>query len=121
MANLWRFALIGQYWFMLAVYVVAGTAKQPQQVVGDYNDLLMHFVGYLVAGISISIAYPRSSWWARAIALWLFSTGIEVIQYFLPWRSFDLWDMLANTAGLIGGLVLALLLKMLVQRFKPIG
>lgn len=31
----------------------------------------------------------------------LFGIGIEVLQSFHPLRHFDVWDMLANTAGVV--------------------
>ncbi|MDO3388274.1 VanZ family protein [Gilvimarinus sp. SDUM040013] len=115
---MWTLCKQGQFWALLAIYLLLGTAQQPQQVVGDYNDLLMHFLGYLVAGISISIAYPKQSVYARLMWLWLFSTGVEIIQYFLPWRSFDLWDMLANTSGIVLGLVIFSCACLIVRRNK---
>lgn len=113
-----RLCLRYQYWALLNLYLLLGTARQPQQVVGDYNDLLMHFLGYVVAGLSVNLAYPHRPQYQQALHLWLFSTAVEVIQYFLPWRSFDLWDMLANTAGIVLGLTLAASLQALYRHFR---
>ncbi len=102
--KLWRPACHGQFLALLVVYTLLGLASAPQETVGDYNDKLMHFTGYLVAGLSISMAWPRSLWWHRALFLLAYSTAIECLQYFLPTRSFSLMDILANTAGLLLGL-----------------
>ncbi|WP_020210253.1 VanZ family protein [Gilvimarinus chinensis] len=101
-----RVLFIGQYLLLLALYLVMGTAKQPQQVVGDYNDVLMHFAGYLVAGVSVSIAFARQTIWLRFFQLFCFSTLVEIVQYTLPWRSFELKDIAANTVGILLGLLL---------------
>ncbi|UTF61469.1 VanZ family protein [Gilvimarinus sp. DA14] len=99
-----RVLFIGQYLLLLALYLVMGTAKQPQQVVGDYNDVLMHFAGYAVAGVSVSIAFARQAIWLRFFQLFCFSTLVEIIQYTLPWRSFELKDIAANSLGILVGL-----------------
>ena len=101
-----RVLFIGQYLLLLALYLVMGTAKQPQQVVGDYNDVLMHFAGYAVAGVSVSIAFAQQTIWLRFFQLFCFSTLVEIVQYTLPWRSFELKDIVANSLGILLGLVL---------------
>lgn len=110
-----RFLLVGQYLGLLLVYVALGVARQPQQVVGDYNDLLMHFAGYVAAGVSVSLAWPNQPLWQRFAQLFGFSTAIEIVQYTLPWRSFELKDILANSSGILVGLVLWQL-AVLIQR-----
>lgn len=104
--KIWRPACHVQFLILLALYTLLGLASAPQETVGDYNDKLMHFTGYLVAGVSISMAWPRSLWWQRALFLLTYSTAIECIQYFLPTRSFSLLDIVANTAGLVLGLMI---------------
>ncbi|MCP8897790.1 VanZ family protein [Gilvimarinus xylanilyticus] len=99
-----RVLFIGQYLLLLALYLVMGTAKQPQQVVGDYNDVLMHFAGYAVAGVSVSIAFARQAIWLKFFQLFCFSTLVEIVQYTLPWRSFELKDIAANSLGILVGL-----------------
>ena len=39
-----------------------------------------------------------------ALGLIALGAGLEVVQYFLPTRSFDLADLLANTTGIAIGL-----------------
>ena len=101
----WRTLCVAQFFVMLAIYIGLGVAKNPGAVVGDFNDLLMHFSGYVVAGISIGFAFGKRSAAWRFLVLFLFSTGIECIQYTLPWRSFDLRDIAANTLGVLLGLL----------------
>jgi VanZ family protein len=52
----------------------------------------MHFVGYLIAGISISFTWPSSAYWQRALFLLLYSIAIEIGQHFLPPRTFSLLE-----------------------------
>lgn len=111
MEKLWRPACVIQFLILLGIYTLLGLASAPQETVGHYNDKLMHFTGYLVAGISISMAWPLSLWWHRALFLLTYSTAIECLQYFLPTRSFSLLDIVANTSGLLLGLVIFELFK----------
>ncbi len=113
--KLWRPVCRIQFLILLGIYTWLGLASAPQETVGDYNDKLMHFVGYLVAGFSISMAWPKSLWWRRALFLLAYSTAIECVQYFLPTRSFSLFDMVANT----GGLTLGLLIFELTKNWAP--
>ncbi|WP_339898808.1 VanZ family protein [uncultured Gilvimarinus sp.] len=112
----WRKLCIAQFFVMLTIYIGFGVAKNPGAVVGDFNDLLMHFSGYVVAGISIGFAFGKRSVAWRFLVLFLFSTGIECIQYTLPWRSFDVRDIAANTAGIVLGLLLWWLVSLIVRR-----
>ncbi len=109
--KLWRPACVVQFLALLVVFTLLGLASAPQETVGNYNDKLMHFTGYLIAGLSISLAWRRSLWSHRACFLLAYSTAIECLQYFLPTRSFSLLDIVANTAGLFLGLIIYELLK----------
>lgn len=113
--KLWRPACHTQFVVLLAIYTLLGLASAPQETVGNYNDKLMHFTGYLAAAISISLAWPRSHWWHRALFLLAYSTAIECLQYFLPTRSFSLMDIAANLSGLLLGLVIF----ELIRRWAP--
>lgn len=76
-----------------------------------YNDLLMHFTGYLVAGISVSFAWPKQTYRVRGFFLLCYSIAIEIGQHFLPPRTFSFMDILANFSGILAGLLVFLLLK----------
>ncbi|WP_041522563.1 VanZ family protein [Gilvimarinus agarilyticus] len=112
----WRTLCVAQFFVMLAIYIGFGVAKNPGAVMGDFNDLLMHFSGYVVAGISIGFAFGKRSAAWRFLVLFLFSTGIECFQYTLPWRSFDVRDIAANTVGIVLGLLLWWLVSLIVRR-----
>ncbi|WP_339616542.1 VanZ family protein [uncultured Gilvimarinus sp.] len=112
----WRTLCVTQFFVMLVIYIGFGVAKNPGAVVGDFNDLLMHFSGYVIAGVSIGFAFGQRSVIWRFAVLFLFSTGIECIQYTLPWRSFDMRDIAANTMGTLLGLLLWWLGRLAVKR-----
>lgn len=109
--GLWRKLCHMQFLCLLAIYTFLGLTGTPEKLVPMSNDLLMHLGGYIVAGLSISFAWPRSAFWQRGLCLLGYSIAIEVGQHFLPPRTFSQMDILANFSGIVFGLVLFFLLK----------
>ena len=73
------------------------------------NDKLLHFVGFAVLAFLMDYSSSRSpsAYWRWQVPLLLFyGAMIELAQGFLPHRSADLLDFLADAAGLLayGGL-----------------
>jgi glycopeptide antibiotics resistance protein len=109
--KIWRPLCITQFVILLVIYTFLGLTRNTGELLPDYNDLTMHFLGYLVAGISISFAWPKSALWQRGLFLLLYSIAIEIGQHFLPPRTFDLLDIAANGLGLLAGLLLYRIFK----------
>lgn len=104
--KIWRPACVTQFVIMLVIYTFLGLTRNTGELLPEYNDLTMHFVGYLVAGISISFAWPKAALWQRGLFLLTYSVAIEIGQHFLPPRTFDLMDIAANGLGILAGLLL---------------
>jgi glycopeptide antibiotics resistance protein len=85
-----------------------------------FNDKLMHFSGYFIAGGSISFAFPLWKLWQRASFLIVFSIGIEIGQHFMPPRTFDIFDIGANSSGVMLGLLLVTLLTERTTWFRQL-
>ncbi len=97
--------------FLLCLYLYMGLAKIPQNISANYNDLLMHFLGYVVLMCSGFFAFPDRKYATKLfICFFIYSFLIECLQYFLPYRSFSLLDLVANGSGLLVGIGLSLLL-----------
>lgn len=109
--NLWRVICVLQFYFLLVIYTFLGLTPHPEASVPMFNDLLMHFTGYVIAAGSISFARPYWPLWQRALFLISFSFAIEIGQHFMPPRTFSLLDMLANSSGVTLGLIIVLALK----------
>lgn len=107
---LWRPLCLVQFFTLLALFIYLGLTPSPENSVPMFNDKLMHFAGYFIAGGSISFAFPLWKLWQRASFLILFSIGIEIGQHFMPPRTFDFFDIGANSSGVILGLLLVALL-----------
>lgn len=109
---LWRGLCLVQFLILLGIFTFLGLTPSPENSVHMFNDKLMHCSGYFVAGISISFAFPRWSFLQRAAFLIIYSVGIEIGQHFMPPRTFDVFDICANSTGVFLGLgFIALLTK----------
>lgn len=100
----WRPLCRWQFILLLAIFTYFGLTTASGPHIPQYNDKLMHFLGYGVAGWSVTVALPGWPVWQRLLVLVVYSTGIEVIQHFLPPRTFSLGDILANVSGALLGI-----------------
>ena len=71
-----------------------------------YMDKIVHFGIFGVLGFLISYEKRRADIVTLALCA-LYGAAIEVIQLFLPWRSFEWADMLADTLGALAGILAA--------------
>ncbi len=105
------------YWAPLAAYTVFIVVFSVRPVPEDLPDLpdidkLYHFIAYFLLGllwaraidsISTDSRGKKGALIAPAVIAFLFGVLIEVVQYFIPERSADVVDAIANGAGAISG------------------
>ena len=97
---------------MLALFFWLGIAQMPESVNAGINDLLLHATGYCVSVFSAYLMVQKmSKMWILLVGLWLFSFAIEAVQYYLPWRSFSVLDLIANGSGILTGIALVAALQ----------
>lgn len=82
-----------------------------------YWDKAAHFIGYaimaLLALISFNHRYKKSTILLSCIT---YSALIEVVQYFVPYRSMSLNDLFANVLGFIAGLIVFYCMTLFLSR-----
>lgn len=71
-------------------------------------DKVLHATAFLVLAVWFSGQYGRPSYLRVAAGLLLFGLFMEFCQYLVGYRKADFLDVAANTAGIVGGLLLAL-------------
>jgi VanZ family protein len=65
------------------------------------SDKLSHALAFLVLSLLLDFSFPDSGFnWKKYLPLFLYGIMIECIQYFLPYRSFSLLDMVADALGI---------------------
>ena len=80
------------------------------------SDFVIHFVAFTILTVLLSIGYVKfkksKSWWLKAAFLSMFvGVLVEVIQIFLPYRSFSTRDLGVDFVGILTGLVFFLIMK----------
>lgn len=85
----------------LVVVMHLATTQMNYPVVENMNDKVDHILAFYVLGFLADFSFPRKRFGlSKVFSLLGFGLLIEVIQYFLPYRSFSLYDLAADAAGL---------------------
>ncbi len=94
----------------LIIVVTSLPVEFPPQLLFPLQDKAVHVLTYfLLAFLAVNtfsrkkINNPKICSFFYAFSLGLF---VEIVQYFLPYRSFEFWDILANLLGSFLGILL---------------
>jgi VanZ family protein len=106
-------AILTRLWWGLG-FVFVGLAVFVCLVPGDelpsafeFNDKLSHMAGHGALAAYFTGLVARRSWWKIFLALFALGIAIEIAQYFMhAGRNGDPTDVLANSSGLLFGLLL---------------
>ena len=82
---------------------------------------LFHILAYGVFcffALMYNITYQRHSLFIMLLFISIYSIILEVIQYFLPYRTFNLYDILASLIGVAVGVVFFFLYRSLKFKVK---
>jgi VanZ family protein len=99
--RLFRLALVVALISGTTVALLGGKANDVTQLMGDK---LVHFLGAALLGLLLDYSFPgpHSHYWRwQAPLLLTYSILIEIAQGFSPHRVADIYDVVANAAGLI--------------------
>ena len=72
-------------------------------------DKWLHGIVFFTLSLWFAGMYHRSSYWRVAIGLLAFGFAIEICQRMVSYRSAEWYDVAADTAGIVAGLLVALL------------
>ncbi len=83
------------------------------------SDKAWHFGSYLILALPIPFLWNgKTRLYTAAVLLALYGAGLEVAQQYVPGRSFELADMLANSTGVACGAALAAWLRSVFFAFR---
>jgi len=112
--------MVSRILFVLALGFATMQMLVPQPVL-EYDvpsgDKLMHAAAFFVFGMLARFSFPELRYIVPAVGLALYGTVIEVVQFFLSFRSFSLLDIAAD----IGGLAMFGVVASLVRVFQKRG
>ncbi len=80
------------------------TTKQTIKIIQNSWDKLNHSFAFFILYILFSLSYKLTIKYKLSLLL-LFGLQIEIIQFFLPYRSFSLLDIFADLIGILVGII----------------
>lgn len=101
----------------VALMVLVFLAPVPTTPLAESNhvDKLVHFGVFLGFAMLFSVdRTPRVGW--TLLTSFAFAGAIELMQWILPYRAGDWWDLVAGAAGATSGTVLVLLIRRQLRR-----
>ena len=96
-------------WMLVFIVIAVSLLPGPAVVYYSLIDKIGHAFSYCLLMVWFAGLYTRRWHVVIAFALVAQSAVLELIQARLPYRSFDTMDLLANTGGIVVGLMLSLL------------
>lgn len=87
---------------VVAILFLSTLPADSLPTVGDISDKVEHLLAYALVGLfGMFAASSNKRRLLLALAMIIMGLGLEGVQYFLPTRSFELLDGLANTLGVV--------------------
>lgn len=103
--RLWR-VLLGLLFVAITWLALVPDPPQGLSTGWDKSNHLLAFASLAFTGVWACWPQPRQ-WWLLVLALLAYGVGIEIAQGFLPPRSADAADVLADGVGIALGLLVA--------------
>ncbi|MEN8133587.1 MAG: VanZ family protein [Pseudomonadota bacterium] len=86
----------------LVTVLVLGTLPMGHSLILNVNDKLGHFMAFYACALLIDFSFPYSRFGLKKVLPLLgYGLLIEIIQLYLSYRYFSLYDLLADAAGLL--------------------
>jgi VanZ family protein len=106
-----RRALIALGWGWVAAIIWLSLTPSPPKVDFQQSDKLGHFLAYGSLMLWFCLLYAASKTRiAYAVGFVAMGVGLEFIQGMLGYRTYEVFDMLANTIGVLLGWAAAMLM-----------
>ena len=101
-------------WGLVATIVWLSVMPEPPRLDFEQSDKLGHFIAYGSLMFWFALLYPTTrARVAYGVAFIALGIGLEFVQGALGYRTFDVFDMVANTLGVLLGWAAALLVPRL--------
>jgi VanZ family protein len=99
---------LGLGWTLIIAAVIVSLLPGQSLPQTGVSDKVEHAVAYMLLTLWFTGVYPRSSYWRIGLGMFLLGVAIEIAQGAMPFgRQADIRDVVANTIGIVAGLVLA--------------
>ena len=109
---------------LIIIAVIAYLSITPVETISIGNDKVGHFIAYASLMINLGLlTYSNRKKYMLVIVLALFYGGsLEIIQHYVPGRFMSIYDMLANSGGvLLGVLIINFFYKKMKLLLEKVG
>ncbi len=99
---------------ILGVWYGTANLEWPEEF--NWNDKVIHAVVFFGFAVLVDLSSSRKPFWLwKGLPLLIYGVAIEVMQYFTPFRSFSIMDMVADFAGILLYFALKLIVLNLIN------
>ena len=93
-------------WILTVLGIIYFSWRTPTSFQVYSNDKISHTFAYAILSLNTLIVFQRWPLWLLILTMIFFGTFLEFGQAFIPGREPSVWDALANTTGVILGIVI---------------
>ena len=87
---------------LLGLLLYGDLSRQPNLIENPFGTSINHFISYFFVSVLGLWLYLKSENFNRLFyGLFLLSITLEVLQLWVPYRSFQLYDLVGNFAGVL--------------------
>ena len=87
---------------LLGFFLYDDFTRQPNLITNPFGTAINHFIYYFYVSALGLCLYLRSRNFQRLVySLFFLSIILEVLQFIVPYRSFEIYDILANFVGVL--------------------
>jgi VanZ family protein len=95
------------FWACFLVVLFLSTLPGTKVQFISTSDKLVHFAAFFVLSILLLFAYKFTKpFFMTSLLMAVFGIVIEVLQIYVPYRTFDVYDFLADMLGVMTALIL---------------
>lgn len=107
--------LFSQIIFLVFIVTIEylATTSLSIKVVENSWDKANHFIAFFALFLTFSFGFEKISLHNKIVLLLLFGIQIEIVQAFLPFREFSLFDIFADFIGILIGIFVVNRLRLL--------
>jgi len=99
-----RNIMIYRVLLIMAAIIIIYVAATPRKisVVGNINDKVNHILAFYLLALLLDFSFPASAFRATKMLLLIgYAVAVEIVQHFLSYRTFSLFDLGADAFALV--------------------
>lgn len=103
------YLLCSIFWFIIIIYLMIFYKSTTNITTFPYSDKIIHFILFFVQSTLITKTYIARNFKSDKLMpkiifyFLIFCFSVELIQIYLPYRSFELLDLTSNLIGSLSG------------------